>query len=153
MIYRELCLELDSNFQLSPGAIELLNALVRHNIPHTIATASAKNNLDFFVEHLNLERWFEIKKIVYNNGEITGKPAPDLYLEAAKLLNLSPGACVVVEDSNSGIQAAHAAGVGCLIALGPAESHSNLERLPGVDQVIAHLGQIPYQDLFDLTGG
>jgi beta-phosphoglucomutase-like phosphatase (HAD superfamily) len=56
---------------------------------------------------------------------------------------------VVIEDSRSGIQAAHAAGVGWLVALGPVEIHRTLVKLPGVDQVITHLGQVAIQDWFE----
>jgi beta-phosphoglucomutase-like phosphatase (HAD superfamily) len=151
-IYRKMCLALDGDFKLSPGAIGLLDFLVLNKIPHTIATASAMPNLDFFVQQLNLERWFEIEKIVYDNGKIPGKPAPDLYLEAARKLNILPGACVVVEDSLSGIQAAHRAGAGWVVALGPVETHPTLINLPGVNQVISNLGQIVDLNLFKLTG-
>ena len=40
-----------------------------------------------------------------------GKPAPDVYLEAARRLGVAPASCVAVEDSASGIRAAHAAGM------------------------------------------
>jgi HAD superfamily hydrolase (TIGR01509 family) len=148
-IYREMCLNLNGGFKLSPGAAELLDNLVKHKIPHTIATASAKKNVDFFVEHLNLEKWFEIEKIVYDDGKIPGKPAPDLYLAAANNINNPPEACVVVEDSRSGIQAAHAAGAGWVIALGPAGHQDTLAKLTGVDQVITNLGELLCQDLFE----
>ena len=148
-LYREMCLNLDGDFKLSPGAPELLDNLVKYKIPLTIATASIKKNVDFFVEHLDLEKWFEIEKIVFDNAKTPGKPAPDPYLAAAEKLNLAPEACVVVEDSRSGIQAAHSAGAGWVVALGPIETHVVLTRLPGVDQVITNLGQIAYQDLFE----
>jgi len=149
VIYRNMCLNLDNDFRLSPGATELLDDLMKYKIPHTIATASGRKNLDFFIAHLSLKDWFDIEKIVYDNGEIPGKPAPNLYLEAAHKLNMSPEVCVVVEDSLSGIQAAHSAGAGWVVALGPDETHTTLARLPGVDQVITNLGQIDCQDLFD----
>jgi HAD superfamily hydrolase (TIGR01509 family) len=152
-IYREMCLSLDGDFRLSPGAIPLLDDLLEHGIPHTIATASGKRNVDFFIEHLDLARWFETEKILYDNGQIPGKPAPDLYLHAAENLGLLPAECLVVEDSHSGIQAAHAAGLGCLVALGPAQSHPKLAQLPGVDQVVESLGEIVCRDLFEIAGG
>ena len=40
-----------------------------------------------------------------------GKPAPDVYLEAAKRLSVDPAACVAIEDSTNGIRSAHAAGM------------------------------------------
>ena len=147
-LYRWLCLEQEAGFKLSPGAIELLDYIVARGIAHTIATASGKTNLDFFVEHLSLEKWFDIKKIVYDNGRRPGKPAPHIYLEAADRLALKPAQCVVVEDSHSGIQAAHAAGIGYIIALGPLDTHPRLSGLKGVNRVVENLGEIPLEQLF-----
>jgi beta-phosphoglucomutase-like phosphatase (HAD superfamily) len=52
-----------------------------------------------------------------------------------------------VEDSRSGIEAAHRAGIGCIVALGPAHTHEQLARLAGVNEVIENLGQFPKQRL------
>jgi beta-phosphoglucomutase-like phosphatase (HAD superfamily) len=148
-LYREMCLNLDGDFKLSPGSYELLDDLVKYKVPITIATASIKKNVDFFVEHLNLDRWFDVKQIVFDDAVSPGKPAPDPYISAARQLNLAPQACVVIEDSRSGIQAAHAASVGWLVALGPVETHHKLAKLPGVNQVITKLGQVAIHDLFE----
>ena len=147
-IYRQLYLEQGAEFKLSPGAVELLNYLVARDIPHTIATASEKTNLDFFVEHLSLTKWFDLAKIVYDDGRRPGKPAPDIYLEAANRLELKPGQCIVVEDSHSGIEAANAAGIGHIVALGPVDRHHRLRQLPGVNRVVENLGEIPKEQLF-----
>lgn len=141
-IYQQLCLARGTDFKLSPGAVELLDYLVDQHIPHTIATASGKINLDFFIQHLELDRWFNLDQIVYDNGSIIGKPDPDIYLKAAQNLNLPPAECIVVEDSHSGIQAAHAAQIGWIVALGPINTHKQLVRLNGVNAVIENLGQI-----------
>jgi beta-phosphoglucomutase-like phosphatase (HAD superfamily) len=147
-IYRRLCLDQGAEFRLSPGAVELLDFLVAKRIPHTIATASGRTNLDFFVQHLGLARWFEMELAVYDDGSRRGKPAPDIYLQAAHKLGLVPTCCIVVEDSRSGIQAAHAAGVGHIVALGPEHTHAQLAGLEGVDAVVENLGQLPRQQLF-----
>jgi beta-phosphoglucomutase len=142
-IYREMCLALGEQFQLSPGAAELLDFLVANRIPHTIATASGKGNVDFFVKHLDLGRWFHLDQIVYDNGTRRGKPAPDCYRDAALVLATAPGNCVVVEDSRSGMAAAHAAGIGHIVALGPLPAHERLAQVAGVKQVVTDLSQIP----------
>ncbi|MFC1974863.1 HAD family hydrolase [Chloroflexota bacterium] len=147
-IYQQLCLDQGPDFKLSPGAIELLDFLVAHHIPHTIATASGKINLDFFVRHLDLTRWFNLEQIVYDDGTRPGKPAPDIYLQAARNLDLPPAQCVVAEDSISGIQAAHSAGIDHIIALGPAHTHRQLARFQGVKSVIENLQQTPKEQLF-----
>jgi beta-phosphoglucomutase-like phosphatase (HAD superfamily) len=156
-IYRRLCLDEGRQrpggqnpgdhgpglgFRLSPGAVELLDRLVALGIPRTIATASGRGNVDFFVEHLALARWFDPADIVYDDGTLPGKPAPDLYLRAARVLGLPPARCLVVEDSVSGIQAARAAGIGYIVALGPRPQHEALRRLPGVDQVVESLEEL-----------
>ncbi len=146
--YRDVCLADMSDFRLSPGAVELLDFLAAHDIPRTIATASEKENVDFYIETLDLARWFELEKIVYGDGTIRSKPAPDMYLKAAELIGLPPETCVVVEDSVSGMQAAHAAGIGHLIALGSVEKHSQLRQITGVHHVVEHLGQLPRAQLF-----
>jgi len=147
-IYRQLCLDEGAGFKLSLGAIELLEFLAAHDVARTIATASERVNVDFFVEHLNLDQWFDAAQIVYDDGIRPGKPAPDIYLQAARNLGLEPARCVVVEDSRSGIQAAYAAGIGHIIALGPTDTFVQMLRLPGVGGVVESLDQIPKEQLF-----
>jgi beta-phosphoglucomutase-like phosphatase (HAD superfamily) len=148
VLYRQLCLDAGADFRLSPGAPELLDFLVDHRIGRTIATSTGKVNLDFFLQHLCLDRWFDVDRIAYSDGTRPGKPAPDIYLQAAGNLGLEPAHCVVVEDSQAGIQAAQAAGVGHIIALGPACRHGRLARFEGVDQVVESLEQVAREQLF-----
>ncbi len=149
-IYRGLCLAESERhrrghgygFRLSPGAVELLDRLVAQGIPRTIATASGRGNVDFFVAHLALDRWFDPERIVYDDGTLPGKPAPDLYLRAAHALGQPPACCLVVEDSRAGLEAARRAGIGHVVALGPKPQHEELRRLPGVDQVVESLQEL-----------
>lgn len=123
-LYQDLCLKNLVDFQLSPGAIDLLDFLVKNAIPHTIATASDGNNLKFFIEHLKLDRWFNTAEIVYDDGSHSGKL--DMFLKAAKNLKLLPEQCIVIEDSKSGIHAAHKANIGKIIGFGPKDRHGVL---------------------------
>jgi beta-phosphoglucomutase-like phosphatase (HAD superfamily) len=147
-IYRRLCLAQGEGFRLSPGTIPLLDQLAAWGIPRTIGTASGRANVEFFWTHLALDRWFDLALIVYDDGSLPGKPAPDVYLQAAGKLGLAPASCVVVEDSQSGLQAAHAARIGYVVALGPLSHHSALAALPGVDLVVASLAELPAVRLF-----
>ena len=133
--------------------IEFLEYLAANDIHRTIATASEKTNLEFFIEHLHLTKWFNLEKIVYDDGTRPGKPDPDIYLEAAKRLGLNPAQCVVIEDSHSGIKSAHAAGIGHIIALGPEETHRELNALSGVSRVIESFETFPKEALFVYTLG
>lgn len=142
-LYRHLCLDNPEAFILSPGARELLEALTTAQVPRTIATSSERTNLEFFIQHLELGRWFDPARIVYDDGTRPGKPAPDMYLAAAANLGLGPRDCIVVEDAVSGLEAARAAGIGYLIGLGPEAQHTRLAATPGVDRVITRLAQFP----------
>jgi HAD superfamily hydrolase (TIGR01509 family) len=150
-IYRRLALEAIDDYRLSPGAVELLDDLAAAYVPRAIATSSPGVNVAFFIEHLDLHRWFAPEHIIYDRGLYPGKPAPDIYLEAAERLGLPPGRCVVVEDSIAGIQSARDAGCG-IVAIGPAAEHAALASLPGVGAVIEELGGFPRAWIQDLTG-
>jgi HAD superfamily hydrolase (TIGR01509 family) len=142
-IYRQLCRDQGDGFRLSPGAVDVLDFLTARRIPRAIATSAGKSNVDFFAERLHLDRWFDAPHIVWDDGSRPSKPAPDIYLEAARRLSLEPATCIVVEDAHSGIEAARRAGIGWIVALGPAETHPELARLPGVDAVIESLVGFP----------
>lgn len=134
-LYRKRCLQDPENFKLAPGAIEFLDYLKENNIPRTIATMSEWDNVEFYIKEFNLERWFDIDKIVYSDGTIPGKPAPDIFLIAAEKIGLSPKDCVVIEDAIAGINAAKNAGIGKIIAidsLEPIEFYQNIDGLSGI---------------------
>jgi len=109
-IYRRICSK--RTMELAPGAIDLLEWLLGKRIPFTIATASGKGNLDFYFEQLLLGKWFDFRKVIYDNESFRGKPNPDTFLLAARQLQLHPEEIVVFEDSFAGILAAQNAGAG-----------------------------------------
>ncbi len=135
-VYRDMCRNDRENFKLAPYAEELLDFLCENSIPHTIATMSGIENVEFYIEEFKLEKWFDLEKIVYSDGKIPGKPAPDIYQIAAKNLGLTPSECIVVEDAVSGIQAAESAGIGKIIAIASMEPVELYENMPSVGAVI-----------------
>lgn len=140
--YREMCLKDRENLHLAKGAEKFLDYLKENNIPRTIATMSDKPNVDFYIETFNLERWFDIDKIVYSDGKIQGKPAPDIYEIAAKKLNLQPAECIVIEDALSGIESARAAGIGKIIAICSEEPPELYKSIPCVSDIIRDFDEI-----------
>lgn len=135
-VYRQMCHEDPETFHLAPYAVEFLNYLKENNIPRTIATMSEIDNVEFYIKEFNLARWFDIEKIVYADGRIPGKPAPDIYQLAAEKLNVKPEECIVVEDAVSGIEAARAAGIGKIVAIASMEPVELYENIPAVSQII-----------------
>ena len=92
------------------GATQMLDYLKENSIPFALATGSEIDNLNFYIEHLNLGRWFDESNTVYGDGTFPGKPAPDIYLLAAKKIGLDASECIVFEDGTSGIISAQSAG-------------------------------------------
>ncbi len=74
-----------------------------------LATSAVEAEAKALLEHLGLKKFFKI--VVTGNNVRRGKPAPDIYLLAAKKLGARPRACTVVEDSVTGIAAAKSAGM------------------------------------------
>lgn len=146
-MYREMCLKNRDTFVLSSGAEDFLNYLKENNIPRTIATMSEWDNVEFYIKEFNLKKWFDLDKIVYSNGKIPGKPAPDIYKIAAKNIGLNPIDCIVVEDALSGIESAYKAGIGQIIAIASVESDDLYKKIPCVSQIIHSFDEID-KDIF-----
>lgn len=141
-LYRKRCLLDPENFKLAPGAIEFLDYLKENNIPRTIATMSEWDNVEFYIKEFHLENWFEIDKIVYSDGTIPGKPAPDIFKIAAGKINLSPKDCVVIEDAIAGIKSAQGAGIGKIIAIASLEPIEFYKKIDGLDNIINNFYEI-----------
>jgi HAD superfamily hydrolase (TIGR01549 family) len=78
-----------------------------------LASSAETPVIDATVETLRLTALFELRVSGWEVGR--GKPAPDVFLEAARRLGLPPGECLVVEDSRNGLLAAKAAGMRCVV--------------------------------------
>ncbi len=141
-VYRKRCLLDKENFKLAPGAIEFLNFLKENNIPRTIATMSEWDNVEFYIKEFNLAKWFDLDKIVYSNGKIPGKPAPDIFLIAAKKLGLNPKDCLVFEDAIAGINAAKSAGIGKIIAVDSMEPVEFYQSIDGLSAIIKNFNEV-----------
>lgn len=108
-IYRDLII---NDLQFAPGAEDVLNFLKTNNTPMTIATSAGIENVSFYFEKMNLNRWFTLEKTAYDNGMFRGKPYPDIFIAAAEKLGLKPEETVMFEDSMAGIKATENAGAG-----------------------------------------
>lgn len=134
--YRELCLADKNKFKLASGLTEFLDYLKESKIPFTIATASGLNNVKFFFKHLDLEKWFDIYNVVYDDGTIPGKPEPEIYIRAANKIGIPINECMVFEDAKSGIMSAHRAGACKIVGVASMLNKETMLRIDGVDEVI-----------------
>lgn len=121
---------------LLPGARELLEEI--HNAGLKSALGSASRNAPDVIRRLGIA---DLLDAVSDGGSVERqKPAPDLFLHAARQLDLKPEACVVVEDAAAGIKAARAGGF-YSVGLGPRERVANADIIfPSLEGV--HLAAI-----------
>lgn len=141
-LYRKRAKTDKNNFHLAKGAVGFLDYLKENNIPRTIATMSDKTNVDFYFENFELNKWFDIDRVVYADGIVPSKPAPDIYQIAAKNIDLEPKDCIVVEDAISGIKSAHSAGIGKIIAICSEEPYEFYANMPEITTIIRDFDEI-----------
>jgi HAD superfamily hydrolase (TIGR01509 family) len=93
---------------LIPGAVDAVERLAAR-WPLGLASSSNRRLIDAVLELSGLDQCF---RATVSSGEVAGgKPAPDVYIEAARRLNVVASDCVAVEDSHAGIRSAEAAGM------------------------------------------
>lgn len=110
--YDRMYAMLAAGIPLVPGAADVLDRLDRAGVPYAMGSNGSLKKMDITLgQHGLLGRF----RAVLSGQEIGNpKPAPDVYLLAAKACGARPEACVVIEDSASGARAALAAGIPCL---------------------------------------
>ena len=91
-----------------PGARELLESLVAQKVPCALVTMSWESLATAVVSNLPKGSF---TAVVTGDAVQHGKPHPEPYLSAARLLGVDPGACVAIEDSPPGVASAVAAGI------------------------------------------
>jgi len=112
----------------------LPEALDRLSVPTCVASSGSHDKMRHTLGHTGLYERFAGR--IYSATEVSrGKPAPDLFLYAARQMGVDPAACVVVEDSQPGVRAARAAG---MRAFGYAGGLTPADRLEGPGTVVFH---------------
>ena len=123
-LYREL-----SRGRLEPmkGLHRFVDHLKAESIPVALATSAPRLNVEHTLFELDLADAFPI--IVRGDEVGRGKPAPDVFIEAARRLGIDAEGCLVFEDAPMGIEAAHAAGMK-VVALTTSFPESHFRQLP-----------------------
>lgn len=106
-IYRHLSETED--LPIKPGLMELLEFLEDRSVKKAVATSTDGRWAIPKLEKTNLVHRFDT--VVTGDRIENGKPRPDIFLAAARDLQVPPGHCLVLEDSPNGIRAAHVAGM------------------------------------------
>ena len=108
-VVRRMLARYEVDLPVVPGAVKAVRGLAKAGFRLALASSSNRELIDTVLRELGLTELFEVT--VSSEEVARGKPAPDVYLEAAERLEVDPARCVAVEDSASGIRSAHAAGM------------------------------------------
>ena len=121
-----------------------LKHLKDNKVKIALATAAPAANVKFTLNRTGLKKYFKV--IIDATGVKRGKPSPDVFLKAAKVLKVKPGRCIVFEDAMMGIEAAKRAG---MKVVGVATSHPKHE-LTHTDLVIKNFKNLKLSKLIKL---
>jgi HAD superfamily hydrolase (TIGR01509 family) len=108
-VVRRMLARYEVDLPVIPGAVDAVRRLASAGYRLAVASSSNRELIDTVLRRLELTALFEVT--VSSEEVARGKPAPDVYLEAARRLGVDPARCAAVEDSASGIRSAHAAGM------------------------------------------
>lgn len=95
-----------------PGATKLIKGVYADGYKLAIVSSSDKNYVNIVINKLSLADFFEI--VIAGDMVKKGKPDPECFLMAARLMEVEPEKCLVIEDGVSGMQAARDAGMECI---------------------------------------
>ncbi|OLC72533.1 MAG: hypothetical protein AUH87_01355 [Deltaproteobacteria bacterium 13_1_40CM_4_54_4] len=141
---------LASSLRPMDGALELLKVLYG-NKTLALASSSYQDAVDGVLEGLNIAHYF--KAIVTGLDVPRVKPAPDIFLTAARRVGAVPSECVVIEDAEKGVLAAYQAGMSCIAVPNAHTRHHDFSK---ASRVCLSLNEITLQSietmvLFNLT--
>lgn len=117
-----------------PSVEEIIDKLFIKKIPMAIVSGGRYARIAASTPAAFLEKF---SAVVTGEKTPRGKPYPDPYLDGARLLNLEPSQCIVVENAPLGIQAAHAAGAYCIAIASTVEK----KILADADEIIEKFSQ------------
>ncbi len=119
-----------------PHVEQLLQQLRNAHLKTALATGANAEKLQFIFDKLPLRQYFDV--FVTADDVSQGKPDPEVFLQAARKLGVTPASCVVMEDAANGLEAAKKGGMRC-IAL---TTTRGADQLQGADLIINDYGEL-----------
>ena len=125
-----------------PGVIRIMDQAKGHGIPVAVCSAATKEAVIFVLESLLGKERFEGLDLFMAGDDVKAKkPDPLIYNEAAKRLGKDPSACLVIEDSLIGLQAALGAGMQCIITY---TGSTKEQEFPGSSAVFKDMNNVDF---------
>lgn len=119
-----------------PGVHAWLERLQDDGARQGIASSAPMANIDTLIDELGLRGYFDV---IVSGEDMPGKPEPAIFLKVARLLDVPPEDCVVVEDAVAGVEAAKRAGMKCIAVT----TTNPAEALSAADIVVDRLDALP----------
>lgn len=119
-----------------PGVLDWLQRLKEMGFRQGVASSAPPANIDALVEELGIRDYFDV---LGSGVHLPGKPEPALFLKVARLLDVPPERCAVVEDAVAGVAAAKRAGMKCIAVT----TTSPAGALCAADLVVERLDALP----------
>jgi HAD superfamily hydrolase (TIGR01509 family) len=133
-----------------PGVLELLHSLQAEGKRLALASSAMRRQINLILDQLGAGRVFAA--VVSKDDVELGKPAPDLFVEAARRLGVEPAECLVLEDAALGVQAAVSAGMTAVALVRPGQDDGPHLRA-GASLSLPSLSGITSKALEDLIPG
>jgi beta-phosphoglucomutase family hydrolase len=126
------------------GSVRLINQLYRKGFKIAVVTSS--HNCSVVLKAAKLDDFFKVRVDgdLMDAQNLAGKPAPDTYLAAAKLLGVEPARSIVVEDAIVGVEAGHRGKFGLVVGVA---------RKGNAEELRQHGAQVVVNDLGELVDG
>jgi beta-phosphoglucomutase len=129
--------------ELLPGVLKWLKQFQAWEVRQAITSSAPPENIEALVTELRIKNIFNA---IVSGSDLPGKPNPDIFLKAAKIIRVCPENCVVIEDAISGIDGASRAGMKC-IAVTTTNPASVLGK---ADNIFEDLGEMNTEDFLSL---
>lgn len=126
------------------GIDELILDLQKKGIAIALASSSSREFIELVLKKLGIIDCFQV--IVSGDDVEKGKPEPDIFLKAAELLKVAPENCIVLEDSEHGVNAAKKAGMKCIGFINPNSGNQDLSK---ADKIVSTLVGLEYESLYE----
>jgi len=128
-----------------PGVTRWLDQFRAQGIRQAVASSAPPDNIDIVVDTLGIRAFFDA---LVSGVDLPGKPHPDVFLKAARLMGVTPDHCLVIEDAVHGVHGAHRAGMKCIAVT----TTTPAEVLREADLVLADLSELSEAHLVELFG-
>lgn len=131
--------------QPRPGVHDILAKLTAMDVPMAVASSATMPTIQLVTSTLSIRKHFS--NLTSGDEVVNGKPAPDVYLLAARRLSIPPEKCLVIEDTINGIKAAKSAGMYCVAIPCEATAHQDHSL---ADARLTSLSDLPVAEIFQV---